>query len=172
MDSDYNFYFMEVNCRIQVEHPVTELVTGVDLVTEQLEIASGQRLSLRQDDIQCRGAAIECRVNAEDPARGFLPTPGVLDEFAPPAGPFTRVDTHGYPGMSITPYYDSLLAKVLVWAPDREHAITRMQGALGEFRVAGRGVRTTIGFLGEVLDHPLFRTNRHATSLVDTMLAA
>lgn len=171
MDADHHFYFMEINCRIQVEHPVTELVTGVDLVREQLAIAAGRHLSLRQDGIVCRGAAIECRVNAEDPERGFLPTPGVLDEFVPPTGPFTRVDTHGHSGMRITPYYDSLLAKVLVWAPDRDQAIARMDRALSEFYVTGRGVRTTIGFLRDVLGHPLFRTGQHATSLVDDILS-
>jgi acetyl-CoA carboxylase biotin carboxylase subunit len=170
MDADHRFYFMEINCRIQVEHPVTELVTGVDLVREQLMVASGNRLSVRQEDIHCNGAAIECRVNAEDPSRGFLPTPGTVDEFAPPSGPFTRVDTHGYPGMRVTPYYDSLLAKVLTWAPDRDLAIARMQRALGEFRVAGRGVRTTIDCLQETLRDPVFRAGRHTTSFVDQVL--
>ena len=171
MDDELNFYFMEVNCRIQVEHPVTELVTSVDLVREQLAAAAGQRLSLRQEDVQFQGVAIECRVNTEDPERAFLPTPGVLDVFAPPTGPFTRVDTAGYPGMRITPYYDSLLAKVLVWAPDRDEAIRRMDRALSEFRVIGHGVRTTCGFLREVLRNPLFRRGEHVTSLVDEMLA-
>jgi acetyl-CoA carboxylase biotin carboxylase subunit len=171
MDSDYAWYFMEINCRIQVEHPVTELVTGVDLVRKQIEVASGQRLALRQEDISFQGTAIECRVNAEDPGRGFLPTPGVLDEFAPPTGPFIRVDTHGFAGMRITPYYDSLLAKVLVWAPDREQGLSRMDRALSEFRVTGHGVHTTIGFLCEVLDHPLFQSGQHSTSLVDDMVA-
>jgi acetyl-CoA carboxylase biotin carboxylase subunit len=171
MDSEYNYYFMEVNCRIQVEHPVTELITGIDLVREQLSVSSGGELSVRQEDITSRGSAIECRVNAEDPSRGFLPTPGVLDEFAPPGGPFVRVDTHGHPGMRITPFYDPLLAKVLVWAPDRETAITRMTRALQEFQVSGKGMATTIGFLHEVLGHPLFRANQHTTSLVSDMPA-
>jgi acetyl-CoA carboxylase, biotin carboxylase subunit len=170
MDPDYAWYFMEINCRIQVEHPVTEMVTGVDLVRKQIEVASGQRLAMRQEDVLLQGTAIECRVNAEDPSRDFLPTPSVLDEFAPPAGPFIRVDTHGLAGMRITPYYDSLLAKVLVWAPDREQAISRMHRALSEFRVAGHGVHTTIAFLRDVLDHPLFRGGQHSTSLVDAML--
>lgn len=171
MDSDHNFYFMEVNCRIQVEHPVTELITGVDLVREQLNVAAGQPLALRQEDIRCRGTAIECRVNAEDPDRDFLPTPGTLEEFAPPHGPFVRVDTHGYPGMRIPPFYDPLLAKVLAWAPDRESAISRLLRALDEFRISGRGVHTTIGFLRDLLSNPLFRDNQHTTSLVTDMLA-
>jgi acetyl-CoA carboxylase biotin carboxylase subunit len=105
-------------------------------------------------------------VNAEDPDRGFLPTPGRLDEFVPPGGPFTRVDTHGYTGYRLSPHYDSLLAKVIVWAPERDLALARMQRALGEFQIGGRGVRTTIGFLGEVLADPEFRAARHATDIV------
>jgi acetyl-CoA carboxylase biotin carboxylase subunit len=171
MDGEHNFYFMEVNCRIQVEHPVTELITGIDLVREQIAVAAGERLSVRQEDVQVRGAAIECRVNAEDPTRNFLPTPGVLDEFFPPAGPFIRVDTHGHPGMRVTQFYDPLLAKVLVWAPDRPQAITRMRCALDEFQVSGRGMHTTVGFLREVLSHPLFQANKHTTALVSDMLA-
>jgi acetyl-CoA carboxylase biotin carboxylase subunit len=111
-------------------------------------------------------------VNAEDPDRGFLPTPGVLDEFLPPAGPFTRVDTHGHPGLRISPDYDSLLAKLVVWAPDRDQAIPRMERALGEFRVSGLGVRTTIGFLREALAHPMFRDAKHTTSLVEQMISS
>jgi acetyl-CoA carboxylase, biotin carboxylase subunit len=171
VDDRDNFYFIEANCRIQVEHPVTELVTGLDLVREQLRVAAGAPLGFTQRDVVARGAAIECRVNAEDPLRGFLPTPGPLAEFAPPAGPFTRVDSHGYPGYRITQDYDSLLAKVSVWAPDRDQAIARMERALSEFRVAGRGVHTTIGFLTDVLAESLFRDAKHSTTLVDEMLA-
>ena len=171
VDNTGGYTFMEINCRLQVEHPVTEMVTGIDLVREQILVAAGQPLSFTQRDVVRRGVAIECRVNAEDPARDFAPAPGLLSEFAPPGGPFTRVDTHGRPGMEISPYYDSLLAKVITWAPDRAQAIARMQRALAEFRVDGRGVRTTIPFLADVLAHPRFRHAKHSTSLVDDMLA-
>jgi acetyl-CoA carboxylase, biotin carboxylase subunit len=169
VDSEGNFVFMEVNCRIQVEHPVTEQVTGVDLVREQLRIAAGYGLSLRQEDIQPRGVAIECRINAEDPRRGFLPTPGVIDEFQAPSGPFVRVDTHGYPHFRVTADYDPLIAKVTVWAPDRRQAIERADRALEEFRVSGRGVHTTTEFLREVLRDPRFRAAKHTTRMVDDM---
>ncbi|MET8338218.1 acetyl-CoA carboxylase biotin carboxylase subunit [Streptosporangium canum] len=168
VDGD-DFFFMEVNCRIQVEHPVTELVTGVDLVREQLRVAAGYGLSIRQEDVQPRGVSIECRVNAEDPRRGFLPTPGVVEEFLPSSGPFVRVDTHGYPGFRVTADYDPLLAKVAVWAPDRRQAIARAGRALEEFRVSGRGVHTTRDFLREVLENPVFRAAKHTTALVDEM---
>jgi acetyl-CoA carboxylase biotin carboxylase subunit len=171
VDEAGEFTFMEINCRIQVEHPVTEMVTGFDLIREQILVAAGRPLSVRQEEITPRGVAIECRVNAEDPRRGFAPTPGQLAEFVPPSGPFVRVDTHGSPGMQITPHYDSLLAKVIVWAPDREQAVARMERALSDFRVSGSGVHTTIPFLLDVLAHPLFRHAKHSTSLVDDILA-
>ncbi|WP_430790406.1 acetyl-CoA carboxylase biotin carboxylase subunit [Actinoplanes sp. G11-F43] len=168
VDED-EFVFMEVNCRIQVEHPVTEMVTGIDLIREQLRVAAGYGLSVTQDDVRPRGVAIECRINAEDPLRGFLPTPGTVAEFLPPSGPFVRVDTHGYPGFRVTADYDPMLAKVSVWAPDRRQAIARADRALEEFRVAGRGVHTTRDFLREVLADPAFRAAKHTTGLVDTM---
>jgi acetyl-CoA carboxylase, biotin carboxylase subunit len=170
LDAGGSCYFIEVNCRIQVEHPVTEMVTGIDLVREQILIAAGERLALTQADVTPRGASIECRVNAEDPDRGFAPTPGVLAEFAVPGGPFTRVDTHCAPGLAVTGHYDSLLAKAVVWAPDRDQAITRMDRVLGDFGIAGHGVATTIPFLREVLGHPLFRSAKHTTSLIDQIL--
>ncbi|WP_432840364.1 acetyl-CoA carboxylase biotin carboxylase subunit [Dactylosporangium sp. CA-092794] len=170
VDEAQNFYFMEVNCRIQVEHPVTEMATGIDLVREQLRIAAGHPIQLRQADIRPRGAVIECRVNAEDPDRGFAPAPGRLTEFSPPAGPFVRVDTYAHPGCRISAAYDSLLAKVVVAAPDREQAIARMHRALAEFRVSGPGVTTTIPFLHRVLDDPAFRRGAHDTRLVASML--
>ncbi|MER7857695.1 acetyl/propionyl/methylcrotonyl-CoA carboxylase subunit alpha [Amycolatopsis japonica] len=160
------FYFMEVNCRIQVEHPVTELVTGVDLVAEQLRIASGEPLRLRQEEIIPRGVAIECRINVEDPERDFAPAPGLLAEFEPAAGPFVRVDTHGFPGYRVPASYDSLLAKLLVWAPDRDTALRRMSRALAEFRVSGPGVRTTTAFLAGIIAEPEFRRGEHTTSIV------
>lgn len=171
VDPDGGFFFMEVNCRIQVEHPVTELVTGLDLVREQLRVAAGQPLSVRQQDVALRGVAVECRINVEDPRRGFLPTPGPLTEFTPAAGPFVRVDTHGYPGYRMPATYDSLLAKLVVWAPSRAQALDRMDRALAEFRVAGPGVHTTVEFLREVIRHPAFRSARHSTALIDTVLA-
>ncbi|MEU5940784.1 acetyl-CoA carboxylase biotin carboxylase subunit [Micromonospora sp. NPDC047548] len=167
VDDRGGFYFLEVNCRIQVEHPVTEMATGVDLVREQIRVAAGYPLGFKQEDIVPRGAAIECRVNAEDPERGFVPTPGLLTEFRPPGGPFVRVDTHGFPGLTISSSYDSLLAKVVVWAPDRDEAIDRMRAALEEFRVAG--VSTTSAFLRRVLDEPAFRQGLHSTALVEGM---
>lgn len=171
VDNSGDFTFMEINCRLQVEHPVTEMVTGIDLVREQIMVAAGQPLSIRQEDVLRRGVAIECRVNAEDPSRDFAPAPGPLTAFTPPAGPFTRVDTHAAAGMEISPYYDSLLAKVITWAPDRVSAIARMERALDEFRVEGPGVRSTIPFLADVLGHPRFRHAKHSTSLVDDILA-
>ncbi|MER7458705.1 acetyl-CoA carboxylase biotin carboxylase subunit [Micromonospora sp. NPDC126480] len=171
VDAEERFHFLEINCRIQVEHPVTEMITGVDLVHEQLHVAAGVPLRWRQDDIRPHGVAIECRVNVEDPDRGFAPTPGRLERFVPPGGPFTRVDTHGHPGYVVSSHYDSLLAKVAVWAPERELALNRLERALGEFDIAGPGVRTTIPFIRRVLDDPGFRKGRYCTGLVDQLLA-
>ncbi|MFC3997678.1 acetyl/propionyl/methylcrotonyl-CoA carboxylase subunit alpha [Nocardiopsis sediminis] len=166
VDGD-DFAFIEINCRIQVEHPVTEMVTGCDLVREQIRVAAGARLET--GDAAPRGAAIECRINMEDPRRGFAPAPGTLAEFRPPGGPFTRVDTHAYPGWTVTPDYDPLLAKVITWGPDRETAIARMDRALSEFRIAGRGVHTTTALLREILAHSRFQNAKHSTSLVQDM---
>ncbi|GAA0525867.1 acetyl-CoA carboxylase biotin carboxylase subunit [Paractinoplanes ferrugineus] len=168
---DGEFYFMEINCRIQVEHPVTEMVTGVDLIGEQLRVAAGYPLTLTQADVQPRGASIECRVNAEDPRRGFLPTAGTVTTFRAPGGPFTRVDTHLEAGQRVTADYDPMLAKVVVWAQDRRQAIARMQRALSELAVEGPGVQTTVPFLTEVLAHPRFLDGKHTTTLVDEMTA-
>jgi acetyl-CoA carboxylase biotin carboxylase subunit len=170
LDADGEFSFMEVNCRIQVEHPVTELITGIDLVQEQLKIAAGERLAIGQDDVVRRGAAIECRINVEDPDRSFAPAPGRLTEFVPAGGPFVRVDTHGYPGYRVPAIYDSLLAKLLTWAPTREEAIARMDRALAEFRVTGPGVHTTTPFLRRVLADERFATGTHDTTIVDRLL--
>lgn len=158
--------FIEVNCRIQVEHPVTEAVTGIDLVREQIRVAAGLPLSVTQEEVRPNGVAIECRVNAEDPRRDFAPCPGLLSEFVPPGGQFVRVDTHAYAGWHVPPYYDSLLAKVIVWAPDRDQAIARMRRALAEFRIAGPGISTTSELLQEVLADPVFRAGQHSTSLL------
>lgn len=172
VDSAERFYFMEVNARIQVEHPVTEAITGVDLVREQLLVAAGHHLSLAQCDVVQRGVAVECRVNGEDPDRDFLPAAGTLDRFEPPGGPFTRVDTHAYAGYVMSPHYDSLIAKVITWAPDRDQALNRMDRALAEFDVAGSGVKTTIGFLRLVIADLDFRKATHSTVLVDQIQAA
>ncbi|MGC4789268.1 acetyl-CoA carboxylase biotin carboxylase subunit [Micromonospora sp. DT178] len=171
VDPDERFHFLEINCRIQVEHPVTEMITGIDLVHEQLHIAAGVPLRWRQEDVRSHGVAIECRVNVEDPDRGFAPTPGRLERFVPPGGPFTRVDTHGYAGYLFGPHYDSLLAKVAVWAPDRELALNRLERALDEFDIAGPGVHTTIPFVRRVLDDAGFRKGRYSTGLVEQLLA-
>ncbi|GAA1971236.1 acetyl-CoA carboxylase biotin carboxylase subunit [Amycolatopsis minnesotensis] len=156
VDSAHEFHFLEVNCRIQVEHPVTEMVTGIDLVRQQLHIAAGGKLPFTQRDIRPRGAAIECRINAEDPDRDFAPAPGVLREFSPPTGPFVRLDTHVYPGYRIPAAYDSLIAKLIVWGADRETALKRAMFALDEFRISGDGVKTTVGYLAAVLADPAF----------------
>jgi acetyl-CoA carboxylase biotin carboxylase subunit len=154
LDADGKFYFMEMNTRIQVEHPVTEMVTDWDLVKEQIRVAAGEPLSVPDGGLSLRGHAIECRVNAEDPARAFQPCPGQITTFHPPGGPGVRVDTHIYAGYHVPPYYDSLLAKVIVHGHDRQEAMARMHQALDGFII--EGVTTTIPFLGRVLRHPAF----------------
>ncbi|MET8870306.1 biotin carboxylase N-terminal domain-containing protein [Nonomuraea sp. NPDC004580] len=166
------FAFIEVNSRIQVEHPVTEAVTGIDIVREQLWIAAGRPLSFSQEDVRPRGVAVECRINAEDPERNFAPSAGTLGEFVPPGGPFLRVDTHAYAGYAVPPDYDSLLAKVIAWGPDREQAIARMERALAEFRIEGRGIRTTKALLRSVLADPAFQAGTHTTSLLTEGVSA
>ncbi|TKA11214.1 acetyl-CoA carboxylase biotin carboxylase subunit [Actinacidiphila oryziradicis] len=163
--------FMEINGRIQVEHPVTEMATGVDIVAEQIRIAAGQKLTWTQRDVAVRGVAIECRVNAEDPERGFRPTPGVLKVFRPPAGPFTRVDSGFAEGDAVVAYYDSLLAKLIVWAPTRNEAIARLTRALEEFQVDSDEVATTIPLARELIAQPAFVAGTHSTVFVDEFLA-
>jgi acetyl-CoA carboxylase biotin carboxylase subunit len=163
---DETFWFMEMNARIQVEHPVTELVTGVDLVAEQLRVASGSPLSFKQEDIEIRGHAIECRINAEDPARGFVPTPGLLEEYRVPGGPWVRVDTDYVPGSRVSPYYDSMIGKLIVWGPDRDTCVDRALRALSEFDVRGPGVHTTVPMHQEILRHPEFRGGDIATDFL------
>jgi acetyl-CoA carboxylase biotin carboxylase subunit len=148
------FFFIEMNTRIQVEHPVTEMVTGVDLVALQLRIAAGEPLPLEQADIRFHGHAIECRVNAEDPNRGFMPKPGKLATFAMPSGPGVRMDTHAFSGYVLPPFYDSLIGKLIVWGGDRTEAIARMQRALRECRIDG--VPTTVPFHQRLLAEPDF----------------
>ncbi|MFF5129489.1 hypothetical protein ACFY41_21440 [Streptomyces syringium] len=147
------------------------MATGIDLVQQQLKVAAGNALELAQTDIQLRGAAIECRINAEDPAAGFVPAPGPVERLVLPGGPFVRVDTHVRQGDVIPPHYDSLLAKLVVRAPRRDEAIARMLRALDEFEVSGPGIKTTRAFLAEVLSHPRFRAAEHSTSLVDDLLS-
>ncbi|PWW22028.1 acetyl-CoA carboxylase biotin carboxylase subunit [Geodermatophilus normandii] len=163
-------YFMEMNARIQVEHPVTELLTGIDLVREQLLVAGGERLRLRQEDVVVRGAAIECRINAEDPARGFAPAPGHLDVLRVPDGPWTRFDTGYRQGDDVSPHYDSLLGKLVVWAPDRDQAVRRMDRALAELRVEGPGVHTTAALHRALLRDPDIRADRHDVQFLDRRL--
>jgi acetyl-CoA carboxylase biotin carboxylase subunit len=171
VDPDGGYYFMEINCRLQVEHPVTEMVTGIDLVREQLRIAAGEALGYDQDAVTPRGVAIECRINAEDPARNFLPTPGLVTECHLPSGPFVRFDSHVYPGYRVPALYDSLLAKLIVWAPDRDTALTRMRRALDELHLDGPTLVTTAGFLRDLIDHPRFRECTHDTAFLATPAA-
>ena len=154
LDTDGSFYFMEMNTRIQVEHPVTEMCTSADLVKEQIRVAAGEPLSITLHGNRLRGHAIECRVNAENPARNFQPSPGLITAYHPPGGPGVRVDTHIYAGYTVPPYYDSLLAKVIVHGNDRGEALARMRQALDSFII--EGVTTTIPFLGRVMRHPEF----------------
>jgi len=158
------FYFMEMNTRIQVEHPVTEMVTSFDLVKEQIRVAAGEPLSFKFHGNRLRGHAIECRVNAEDPARGFQPCPGTVTAYHPPGGPGVRVDTHIYDGYTVPPYYDSLLAKVIVHGNSRGEALARMSQALDSFIV--EGITTTIPFLKRVIHHPDFQAGRVDTKFL------
>lgn len=151
---DGNFYFMEMNTRIQVEHPVTEMITGIDLIQEMIRVAQGEPLSFRQEDVVIDGWAIECRINAEDPARNFMPSAGQVGFYLPPGGFGVRVDSAAYPGCQISPHYDSMIAKLIVWAPTREEAIGRMKRALAEFAI--EGIHTTIPFHIRLLEHPTF----------------
>jgi acetyl-CoA carboxylase biotin carboxylase subunit len=156
MAPDGRFYFMEMNTRIQVEHPVTEMITGVDLVKWQLRIAAGERLTVSQKDVRIRGHAIECRINAEDPTRDFLPSAGEIEFFLPPGGPGVRVDTHLYAGYTPPGAYDSLLAKIITWGENRGEAIVRMQRALSECVITG--MMTTMPFQLALMSDPLFQS--------------
>ncbi|MDI6771702.1 MAG: acetyl-CoA carboxylase biotin carboxylase subunit [bacterium] len=164
VDAHENIYFMEMNTRIQVEHPVTEAVTGLDLVKEQIRLAAGEKLRFGPRDLEFRGHALECRINAEDPRHGFRPSAGTITGFIPPGGPGIRVDTHCYTGYAVPPNYDSLIAKVIAWGRDRDEAIMRMRRALLEFEV--EGIRTTISFHLRVLDNAFFRRGEVYTNFV------
>ena len=166
---DGAFYFIELNARLQVEHPVSELVTGIDLVHEQVRIAAREPLE-RTGRAPRRGHALEVRVNAEDPERGFLPAPGIVTRFRPPLGPSVRVDTHLEEGSVVAPYYDSLLAKVIVWAPDRERALARGLRALNEFEVGG--IPTTIGVAAQVIRSEGFARGDYSTSYLEDLVGA
>jgi acetyl-CoA carboxylase biotin carboxylase subunit len=165
LDADGNFYFIEINCRIQVEHPVTELLTNVDIIAEQIRLAAGEPLSVRQEQVAIRGHAVEFRINAEDPADNFAPQTGTIEEMELPAGPWVRVDTHLYPGYEVPPYYDSLLAKLIVWGESREIALARARRALGEMRIDG--VKTNLPFHRGIIDNAAFLGAQVSTNLLD-----
>ena len=162
------FYFLEMNTRIQVEHPVSEMITGIDLVQEQFRVARGESLRFSQSDVTFRGHAIECRINAELPAEGFRPSPGRLVEWRPPEGPNIRLDTHCYAGYTVPLYYDSMLAKLIVYGCDRTEALERMRRALEQFSVTGIG--TTLTFLHFVMGHPDFAAGKVNTNLVERLI--
>jgi acetyl-CoA carboxylase, biotin carboxylase subunit len=168
LDKSGNFYFMEMNTRIQVEHPVTEVVTGLDLIAEQIRVAQGEKLRFTQQDIQLKGHAIECRINAEDPEHNFRPHPGRISGYLPPGGPGVRIDSHVYTDYEIPPYYDSLIGKLIVWGENREIAIKRMKRALRECAITG--VPTTIGFHQKILETPAFLKGEVYTNFIQEHL--
>jgi acetyl-CoA carboxylase biotin carboxylase subunit len=165
VDRHGHYYFIEVNARIQVEHPVTELVTGIDLIKTQIRVAAGESLPFRQHDVKSRGVAMECRINAEDAMKGFRPSPGTIHRIIPPGGFGVRFDSHVHAGYTVSPYYDSMIGKLLVHQPTREEAIASMQRALAELRI--EGVKTTVPLLKEILDHPAFLEARVDTTFIE-----
>ena len=165
LDADKNFYFMEMNTRIQVEHPVTEMVYDCDLVKDQIRVASGETLGYTQDDIKIQGHAIECRLNAEDWERNFMPNPGKIDNVHFPGGPGIRVDTHIYSGYKIPPFYDSLIAKLIAYGKDREEALTRLRRSLDEFVI--EGIKTTIPFHKKLINHEEFKKGNFDTGFLE-----
>jgi len=166
LDKYGKFYFMEMNTRIQVEHPVTELVTGIDLIKEQLRVAAGERLSFSQEDIVLNGWAIECRINAENPIKNFMPSPGKIQNYLAPGGYGVRIDSAAYHGYTIPPHYDSMIAKVIVWGKDRTEAVERMKRALAEFTI--EGIYTTIPFHLKLLEHEVFLSGNFDTKFLET----
>jgi len=169
LDCDKNFYFMEMNTRIQVEHCVTEMITDTDLVKEQIKVASGEKLSFSQDDIKIKGHAIECRINAEDSEKNFMPSPGLIDGYVPPGGPGVRVDSHMYTNYKIPPFYDSLISKLICWGRNREEAIDRMLRALDEYAITG--IKTTIPFHMKVLKHQQFVKGEFSTNFIEKYMS-
>jgi acetyl-CoA carboxylase biotin carboxylase subunit len=165
VDQQDNFYFIEVNARIQVEHPVTEMVTGIDLIQSQIRVAAGQPLPFRQADIQLRGAAIECRINAEDPTKNFQPCPGNIRRMFTPGGLGIRFDSHAQAGYTVPPFYDSMIGKLIVHQPTRAEAIRTMLRALSELRVDG--IKTTAGLHQEILSHSAFAEGRIDTTFIE-----
>lgn len=159
------FYFMEMNTRIQVEHPVTEMITGIDLIKQQLKVAAGEKLAYRQKDIVINGCSIECRINAENPSKNFMPSPGEVTMYMPPGGFGVRVDSAVYPGYSIPPFYDSMVAKLIVHADTREEAVARMKRALSEFLI--KGVHTTVPFHLNLMDHEVFKSGDFDTKFLE-----
>ncbi len=168
VDSKGNFYFMEMNTRIQVEHPVTEMVTGTDLIKAQIAVAAGEKLPWRQQDIRLNGWAIQCRINAEDPLHNFMPCPGKITRYTPPFGRGIRVDSAMYRGCVVTPFYDSMIAKLIVWAPTRQEAIEKMEKALADFKI--EGVLTTIPLQRKILQNEVFRRGVMHTSYLEEHL--
>jgi len=168
LDKHNNFYFIEMNTRIQVEHPVTEMVTGIDLIKEQIRIAAGEKLGYTQKDVRVNGWAIECRINAEDPNRNFMPSPGKITGYRVPGGIGVRVDSAVYEGYEIPPYYDSMVAKLIVWGRDRNEAISRMKRALEEYEI--EGVKTTIPFHLRILDNAFFQRGDFYTNFIQRRL--
>ncbi len=168
VDENDDFYFIEVNARIQVEHPVSEMVSGVDLIKSQILVAAGEPLPFKQEDLTCTGHAIECRINAEDPDKGFRPNPGKIEKFFAPGGIGVRFDSHVFGGYTVPPYYDSMIAKLIVHRPTREEAIATMRRALAEMQVDG--IATTIGFHDRVLQHDDFIKGQHDTKWVEREL--
>ncbi|EUJ46373.1 acetyl-CoA carboxylase biotin carboxylase subunit [Listeria riparia] len=160
-----SFYFMEMNTRVQVEHPVTEWITGIDIVKQQILVASGEPLAIKQDDVKLTGWAIECRINAENPEKNFMPAPGEIKFYLPPGGNGVRIDSAAYPNYKIPPYYDSMVAKVICYGETREEAVTKMKRALGEFAI--EGIPTTIPFHLRVLDHEVFKSGDFNTKFLE-----
>ena len=165
LDENNNFYFMEMNTRLQVEHGITEMISNVDIVREQINIAAGKSVSIAQRDVEIRGHAIECRINAEDPERGFMPAPGQINGYVAPGGYGVRVDSHVYSGYTIPTYYDSMIAKLICWAPNREQARRRMYRALKEYVITG--VKTTLPFYQDIIEDPVFTKGKFDTGFLE-----
>ncbi len=170
VDSEGDFYFIEMNARLQVEHPITEQVTGVDLVKEQLRVAAGEKLTLQQKKLEFEGVSIECRVNAENPDDDFRTSPGLISEFIPPGGPGVRVDTHAYSGYEVKPYYDSMVAKLIVHQPDRHQALACLRRALSEFII--EGIHTTVPFYRDLIQHGGYVGGDFDVRFVENLLEA